>query len=150
MKKHMKKVGRILFGSPFIMFGLFHLMGGAKMGDYVPSIFPGPGTFYVYLSGLILLAGGLSIVTRKYVMWAGEALAVLLILFILTIHLPGLGAEGAAGQMAMTNLLKDLALLGGVIMIKSGYGKNCSCGTCANCMNDSGEKTAAPKKDTTS
>jgi hypothetical protein len=42
-------------------------------------------------------------------------LALLLLIFVLTIHLPGLGNDQTK-TMSMINLLKDLALAGGALM----------------------------------
>lgn len=109
----MTAAGRVLFGLPFVLFGLMHLAFGAKMAGMVPGWLPG-GVIWVYLVGLGLIAGGATVVANKMGRQGAMLLAVLLIIFILTIHLPGVMNE-ATQQMAMAGLLKDLALLGGAL-----------------------------------
>lgn len=43
-------------------------------------------------------------------------LAVLLLVFVFTIHLPGVLAGGEMAQMYISNFLKDLALAGGALI----------------------------------
>ena len=110
---NLKNVGRIVFAVPFGIFGMMHLMMASNMTGMVPSWVPG-GVFWVYLTGLALLAAAISIVTKKHIYLASVLLAVLLIVFILTIHLPSImGGD----QMAMGSLLKDMSLAGGALSI---------------------------------
>ena len=74
------------------------------------------GVFWIYLTGLGLLLSGVSILIKKYDYWSSFLLAVLLLSFVLTIHLPGIIEGGEMAQMYMTNLLKDLALAGGALI----------------------------------
>jgi len=83
------------------------------MAGMVPI--PG-GVFWIYLTGLSLLLAGISIIIKKYDDWSSFLLAILLLTFVATLHLPGVIAGGEMGQMYMTNLLKDLALAGGALM----------------------------------
>ena len=106
-------VARYLFAIPFIVFGLMHFMAGGDMAGMVPSFIPG-GIFWVYLVGAALIAGGVSIIIKKQDKLAALLLGIMLVIFVSTIHLPGvIGGEGMAMQMAMSSLLKDLALAGG-------------------------------------
>jgi len=59
------------------------------MVGYVPSFIPG-GVFWVYLVGLALIAAAVSIIIQKKAKLACLLLAILLMIFVLTIHLPGL------------------------------------------------------------
>ena len=104
-------VARGLFALPFIVFGLFHFVGGEQMAAMVPV--PG-GIFWVYFTGVALVAGGLGILTNILGRWAALGLAALMALFALTVHLPALG-DPAMGQMATISLLKDTALAGGAL-----------------------------------
>jgi putative oxidoreductase len=101
-------VARALFGLPFVVFGLFHFAGAEHMAGMVPV--PG-GVFWVYFTGVALIAGGLGILTNILGRWAALGLAALMGLFALTVHLPALG-DPAMGQMATISLLKDTALAG--------------------------------------
>ncbi len=106
-----RTVARVLFALPFIASGIVHFVSGPKMAAAVPV--PG-GLFWVYFVGAALLAAGIGIMTRWLGMWAALGLAVLLVTFIVTIHLPGL-SNPAMRQMALSGLIKDTALLGGAL-----------------------------------
>jgi len=113
MKALTTTVARILFAVPFLIFGLFHFMNGPGMAGMVPSYIPG-GVFWVYLVGIALVAGSVSIMAQKMAKMACLGLAALLAIFILTIHLPGVMSE-AGSQTSMIMLLKDTALMGGAL-----------------------------------
>lgn len=114
-------LARILYGVPFGIFGLFHLLTGPNMAMLVPTWVPG-GVFWVYLTGIFLIAASVAIITGKLGAIACKLLALLLFIFILTVHVPGLTSE-ATMQMSMTNLLKDLALIGAALTYSRLYEK---------------------------
>ena len=97
---------RYLFAIPIGIFGLFHFMNGAAMAGMVPSFIPG-GVFWVYLTGAALLAASVSLIIRKKDKLAGFLLGVMLLIFVLTMHLPGVIGGGDMAQMSMTMLLKE-------------------------------------------
>ena len=106
MKSTLTTIGRLLYAIPFAIFGLFHFMNAEAMAPMVPV--PG-GIFWVYLVGVALIAAAASIAMRKKSGLASMLLGALLLVFVLTIHLPAvLGGD----QMSMGQLLKDLALAG--------------------------------------
>ncbi len=110
---NLNKIGQILFALPFGVFGLFHFMMASQMAGAVPSWVPG-GIFWVYVTGLALIAAAVSLVINKYAYYAALGLALLLVTFVLTVHLPGMmGGD----QMAMPGLLKDLALAGAALLV---------------------------------
>ena len=111
------KLGKYLFAIPFIVFSLFHFMGASDMAAMAPG-----GVVMVYISGVAMLAAGVSIIIGKYDKLAAVLLALLLIIYIVTIHIPGLmgaGDDAMAMQMSMGGLLKDLGLAGGALMYAS-------------------------------
>ena len=108
-------IARIMYGVPMILFGLNHLMKGGMMAGIVPSFVPG-GVFWVYFTGLALIAAGLSIVAGRVTRLAGPLLALLLLTFVLTIPLPAVIAGGQGAMMSQINLLKDTALAGGALI----------------------------------
>ena len=109
-------VARILFAIPFAVFGLLHLMSGPQMAGMLPSWLPG-GVFWVYLTGIALIAAAVSIIAQKIAKLASLLLAALLAIFVLTVHLPGImGAQNEmAMMMSMSGLLKDIGLAGGAL-----------------------------------
>lgn len=110
------KIGRYLYALPFAIFGLFHFMNASQMAGMVPI--PG-GVFWVYLTGLAMLAASVSIIIEKKARLACILLGVLLLIYVLSIHLPGV--IGGQMQPSMTNLLKDLALAGGAWYMAGHY-----------------------------
>jgi putative oxidoreductase len=106
-----RSVARVLFALPFIAAGVLHLANAGAMAGAVPVA---GGVFWVYLTGAALAAGGVGILTRRLGCWAALGLAVLLLLFILTIHLPAL-ARPEMRPTALANLIKDTGLLAGAL-----------------------------------
>lgn len=114
--------GRILFGLPFIVFGIFHFVSGAAMAGMVPQWLPG-GVFWVYFIGLALIAAGASILLQWQTRLATLLLGALMLLFALTLFLPGLinAADPQTAGMMQTGLLKDLALAGAAFFLAGHY-----------------------------
>jgi uncharacterized membrane protein YphA (DoxX/SURF4 family) len=111
--------GRILFALPFAVFGINHFV----MMDYYMGMLTSfiPQTaFVMILTGLLLIAASISIITKKLVKISTILLAALLFLFIVTIHIPHL-INGADTTVAMIALLKDISLMGGSLMIAGIY-----------------------------
>lgn len=118
---NLTRIGQIIFGIPFLAFGLMHLMNADAMAGMVPL--PG-GAIWVYLTGIAQLLAFVSIVIRKKTRLACLLLALMLLIFILTLHLPGVMAGGDAAQMSMGNLLKDIGLMGAALVIANQFGND--------------------------
>lgn len=119
--KNLTNIGRIVFGIPFVVFGLNHLLGAESMVGMVPSFIPG-GIIWIYITGLCEAAAGIAFITKKQIKLAGILLACLMAVYILTIHMPGLGSQDEMTKiMSMVSLLKDLALAGGALMLSGMY-----------------------------
>lgn len=115
--KNLGMIGKILFCIPFLAFGIMHLMSGNQMAGMVPAYFPG-GVVWIYITGLAEILAAVSILTGKQTKLATMLLGVMLIIFVLTIHLPGM-SDPATQQMAMSGLLKDLGLAGAALMMSA-------------------------------
>ena len=111
------RVGRLLFALPFGIFGIIHFMMGRDMAGMVPAFIPG-GIVWVYLIGVALLAACFSFVTQVRVKEAALLLALLLLVFVGTIHVPGVIADT---PNALFNLLKDTSLAGGALLLAGLY-----------------------------
>lgn len=113
-------VARVLYALPFGVFGILHLMNANAMAGMVPV--PG-GAFWVYLTGVALIAASLSIIIEWKVYLAGVLLGVLLLIFVFTIHVPAIinAADAMAMQSSLSQLLKDTALAGGAWYIAGRY-----------------------------
>jgi putative oxidoreductase len=106
-----RTLARLLFALPFVASGLIHFVRADDMAGAVPVA---GGIFWVYFTGAALIAAGIGIATRRLGTWAALGLALLLLFFIFTIHVPGLSSPKAQSA-ALGQLLKDLALLGGAL-----------------------------------
>lgn len=113
--KNISKIGRILFAIPFAIFGLNHFLFLDFYIGEVSSFIPG-GAYTIILTGIFLIMASLSIILNKYVKVSTILLSILLLVFILTIHIPAL-FDPAKWQFALIELLKDTSLLGGSLMI---------------------------------
>jgi len=117
MEKVLGLVGRILYAVPFVMFGLNHLMSADQMAGMVPSFIPG-GVIWVYVTGAAMLLAAVAIITGIQARLACFGLVLMLFIFILTVHLPGL-QNPATKMMSMISLFKDTGLMGGALIIAS-------------------------------
>lgn len=112
-------IGRILFALPFAVFGINHFI----MIDYymgmLTSFIPHTG-FVLMLTGLLLIAASISILTKKLVRLSTILLAIMLFIFILTIHIPHL-INHVDTTVTLITMLKDISLMGGSLMIAGIY-----------------------------
>ena len=117
--KKITDIGRILFAIPFALFGINHFL----MMDYylgmLTSFIP-LGAYTIILTGIMLIATSISIIMKKFVTLSTIGLAVLLFIFIVTIHIPHLFNE-ADRTTTIIALLKDISLLGGSLIIAGIY-----------------------------
>jgi uncharacterized membrane protein len=115
-------LGRWIFPLPFAIFGLLHMMNGQTMAGMVPSYLP-MSVFWVYLTGLGMIAAAVSMYIGKYDKLGAALLAIFLLLVVFMIHVPGT-MDPAKSQMSMTMLLKDLGLAGAAMMYAANYAKD--------------------------
>jgi putative oxidoreductase len=117
--KKITAIGRILFAIPFALFGINHFL----MTDYylgmLTSFIP-LGAYTIILTGIMLIAVSISIISKKFVRLSTIMLAILLFIFIVTIHIPHL-IKGVDTTATLIALLKDVSLLGGSLMIAGIY-----------------------------
>lgn len=113
--KNLTNTGRKIFGIPFLIFGINHFIYANNMAALVPSFIPGK-IFWIYVTGLALIAASISIFTKKFMKLATFLLAVMLFIFVLIIHMPGV-LNSETTMMSMPNLLKDLGLGGAALIL---------------------------------
>ena len=78
------------------------------------------GAYTIILTGIMLIATSISILFSKFVKISTILLAILLFMFIVTIHIPHLMTE-ADKTVTLIALLKDISLMGGSLMIAGIY-----------------------------
>lgn len=108
------KSGRYIFCIPLIMFGVNHLTKADMMAAMVPI--PG-GVFWVYLTGVAMLAAAVAIITNFKGLGSLAAFlaGVLILVYVATIHVPGVikAKDEMSRMMPMLATLKDLGMVGG-------------------------------------
>ena len=121
MNQHtISRIAVSVLGIVLIVFGILHFIKPDDLVNYVPNWVPG-GKVWVLLTGAAFVAAGLSFLTNKFVKYSGYALAFLLFLFVLTIHLPNALNSGdpALRQVSFVSVLKDMALSAFALYIAS-------------------------------
>ena len=121
MNQHtISRIAIVVLALVLIIFGAYHFMSPQNLVAWVPSWLPG-GILWVYLVGAAFIATGLSFIANKLVKYSGYALAILLFLFVFTIHLPAYisGGDPEMRQISFINLLKDIALAAFALYIAS-------------------------------
>lgn len=120
--KNITTLGRILFAFPFAIFGINHFL----MMDYyvgmLTSFIP-LGAYTIILTGIMLIATSISIISKKFVKISTITLAILLFIFIITIHIPHLITD-TDKTSTLIALLKDISLMGGSLMIAGIYSED--------------------------
>jgi uncharacterized membrane protein len=122
--KHYHIISRIaiyLLSVVLFIFGIFHFMYPHDLLVFVPNFLPG-GITWAYIVGAAFILVSISFLTNRYVKLSGYLLAVLLIFFILTIHVPNYlnAGDKEMKQMALINILKDTAIFGFALHIAAG------------------------------
>jgi len=105
------RIAVIILGIVLICFGLYHFISPQNLVNFVPGFLPG-GDIWIYITGAAFVLAGLAFIMHRKVKLAGYLLALLLLIFVLTIHIPNYLNSGDPGmrQSAFVNLLKDTAL----------------------------------------
>ena len=103
-----------------IVCGRYHFLRPQIVLVYVPEFIPG-GLLWVYVVGAAFILAGVAFITHKQVKLAGYLLALLLIIFVISIHLPNYLNAGDSDmkQIAFVSLLKDTALAAFAMYIAS-------------------------------
>jgi uncharacterized membrane protein YphA (DoxX/SURF4 family) len=110
-------IGRIFFGAIFLASGIAHVTDKGAMAGYAESKGVKPARPAVFVSGLMILAGGVLVILGLWV----DLGALLLVLFLLptAVLMHGFWSESdpAARQNEMVQFFKDLALCGAALML---------------------------------
>jgi putative oxidoreductase len=80
------RLAEILFALVMAAFAMLHLKYGGG-GTGVPAYLPGEPSIWMYITGVGFLATAIAIIINKFKQLACYLLALMLIIFILTVHL---------------------------------------------------------------
>jgi len=113
--KYIPLLGRILFSIVFLVFGMAHFADTQAMleSGAVPSFLP-MQTLVIYVTGIVIVLGGLGVLLGYRTKQAAMALAVMMLGTAFLTWLPQV-ADG--GVVEMGNFMKDMALAGGALLI---------------------------------
>jgi putative oxidoreductase len=122
--KHYHVISRIaiyLLAVVLFVFGVFHFLYPRDLFVYVPEFLP-LGIKWAYVVGGAFILVSLSYLTNQFVKASSYILFVMLVIFILTIHLPNYQNAGSSEmrQFALINLLKDTAIAAFALHIAAG------------------------------
>ncbi len=111
MGKWLALVGRILFSLIFIMSGFHHITAPGSMEQYASAMGVPSPKFMIVLTGLMILAGGISIILGFW-----TKLGALLIIIFLVVVTPWMHRP-LSDQMQFVMFMKNLSMLGGALII---------------------------------
>lgn len=110
-------IGRIIVGGYFIYNAINHLLlGTERLAGYAASKGVEAPRVMVYLSGVLLLLGGLSILLGLLPNWGILLLLVFLIPVSFTMH-DFWTETGEARALDLVNFTKNMALVGALLML---------------------------------
>ena len=113
--KTLTTFGRILFGLTLLVFAINPLLHATQTAATIPFPMATPLT---YLSGLLLLAGGISLLLNKWTHVNMLLIAVLLVVRAMTIHYPNFGnVDYAQMMLEIMNMTKDFGLAGAALFM---------------------------------
>lgn len=110
--------GRAALALIFVISGFGKLADPAATAGYIASKGLPLATLLAVLAAAVEIAGGLSILLGAWTRLGALALAVFLVPVTLIFHNP-VGLEGMAAQLEVIQVLKNLAILGGLVAIAS-------------------------------
>ncbi|MBC8147853.1 MAG: hypothetical protein H8E98_07720 [Bacteroidetes bacterium] len=123
--KKLRSIGRILLAIPFIVLGINHFVMQDIFIGMLSSFLPN-SVYMIFISGGIMIISGIALIINKEVLLFCYVLAALLIVFIFLIHIPNMisppealtiNSNGLNIHLSFFSFLKDLGLLGGLLII---------------------------------
>jgi len=114
-------VGRILVVGPVFeavalaMFAAEHFLDSGELKAIVPAWLPG-ALFWTYFVGVALLAAAVSFIAWRYVRWSGLLLAVLFLIIVVTVDLPGM-PKSFHERLFWTLTVREMSFAGGAMVL---------------------------------
>ena len=107
-------LAHLCFAIPLAVFGAEHFALGSSMIGLVPAYMPSR-LFWIYFVGVALIVASLSIATRIQVRWSGLLFAIMMLLFVAMIHLPG--AVKSGDRIIWTIVVREMSFGGGGLVL---------------------------------
>jgi len=114
-------VGRVLLLGPVLeavalaIFAAEHFLMARALSGIVPRWLPGP-LFWTYFVGAALLAAALSFIAWRCVRWSASLLALLFLIIVVTIDLPGL-PKGLHQRLFWTLTVRETCFAAGAMVL---------------------------------
>jgi putative oxidoreductase len=107
-------IARILFALTMLFFASNHFMNAPQMAGMLNG-WP-MAEILIYVSGACLALAAIAFIINKQVKLAGYLLALLLMIIVVGVHIPGLGnSDPMMKMMATTGAIKDAAIAMGAL-----------------------------------
>ncbi len=113
-------LGPVFAAAPLAVFGMEHLLAARDIEPIVPHWMPWP-LFWTYFVGAALLAAALSFIVWRCLRWSASLLALLFIIFVATIDVPGL-MQSLHNRFSWTLTLREAIFACGALMLFAGAG----------------------------
>jgi uncharacterized membrane protein len=110
------RIAAIIYALAIAAFGISHFMGVNEMKTLLPDYLPG-GVFWIYFTGVCLLAAAVAIIIDKNTRLACYLLAAMLLIFGFTLHLR------PSFTTTFSLFLKDAAMAMAAILIGNSSSK---------------------------
>lgn len=118
---HITKLGKYLYVTPLGIFGIMHLMGAEQLA---PQYNVPLGVAGVIISGVAMLMAAISFYIGKLDKLASVLLAVLMLVYIVSLHIPQASKGGPEGFLAIIGIFRDVAMAGGALMYAHSQAKD--------------------------
>lgn len=109
-------IGKFFFGLPMLVFGLQHLLYAEFISSVIPNWIPG-GFFWAYATGAALICAGISILSNIKIKWSTLWLGVMITLWVLMVHLPGVIMNPKDGY-EWTSLFQSVAISASAFLLR--------------------------------
>lgn len=115
--KYVPMIGRILFSLIFIMSGFKHIFNVSQMAPYAAAKGVPMANVMVILTGIMILAGGLSVALGYKAKIGALLLVIFLIPTTFMMHNFWAVEDAMQSQIEMIMFMKNLGLLGGALLL---------------------------------
>lgn len=112
-------VGRVIVGLYFLMNAYNHLVKGSHMAGYAASKKVPSPKLAIFVSGLLLLVGGLSVLLDQWLFWGVIALLVFMVPVTFMMHDFWKQSDPMAKMNERISFMKNMAIIGFLLMMLS-------------------------------
>lgn len=108
-------LGPVFEAVALAIFAAEHFLAARDLAPIVPRWMPGP-LFWTYFVGVALLAAAISFIAWRHVRWSASLLALLFLIIVATIDLPGL-PKSYHDRLYWTLTVREMCFAGGAMVL---------------------------------